>query len=358
MAKDMHKEQWDSSTLTKLEVLEKYVDDWLNITLSFGKDNPLYETLEIYDLFCGSGFDGTQTQKGSPLRILDAILKRNRKGKTIKIYFNDSDKNKINDLEKFIAEKYQNLEAHKIQLNFSFDDVTTYRITSKNYYKLIFLDQYGIQHINKIDEFLCRGTDILFFISSGHCRRFLEDKSFQRYLDTELISKKDFENKPNYETHRIIAQYFKKKYTSSFIAPFSLIKDNENINGLIFISNHQKGQEQFLKTAWAIDKDFGEGNRNLDRDYTRDKNSLFYDNNELTKKEKIYKELLIEFLQEARTNMEIKTFGLDNGFLPKHTNKILKEIQDKIKCEYEGNTKSGFHLDDKEVKVKIRYVSQ
>lgn len=324
----MHNEKWDNATLTKLKVLERYVDDWLNITLSFGKDNPLYETLEIYDLFCGSGFDGTQTQKGSPLRILDAVLKRNRKGKTIKIYFNDNDESKIEKLKQFIYgnDTYKDLQSKKIELILSVKDVSDYKIPSKNYYKLIFLDQYGIQHINKIDEFLCKGTDILIFISSGHCRRFLEEESFQKYFDNNLISKNDFEGKTSYETHRIIAQYFKKKFESSYIAPFSLIKDNKNINGLIFISTHQKGQEQFLKTAWAVDKDFGEGNRNLDRDYTRDRNSLFYNNSELSEKEKRYKELLIEFLQKARTNIEIKTFGLNNGFLSSHTRKLLQEI--------------------------------
>lgn len=354
----MHNEKWDNATLTKLEVLERYVDDWLNITLSFGKDNPLYETLEIYDLFCGSGFDGTQIQKGSPLRILDAVLKRNRKDKTIKIYFNDNDESKIEKLKQFIYsdDKYKDLQSNKIELSFTCKDVVSYKITSKNYYKLIFLDQYGIQHINTIDKFLCKGTDILIFISSGHCRRFLEEESFQKYFDNNLISKNDFEGKTSYETHRIIAQYFKKKYTSSFIAPFSLIKDNENINGLIFISNHQKGQEQFLKTAWTVDKNFGEGNRNLDRDYTRDKSSLFYDNNALTKKEKIYKEILIEFLKEARTNIEIKAFGLDNGFLSSHTRKLLQEIQNNLECNYHNGATRDFHLDNDNLKVTVKFI--
>lgn len=355
MAKDINNTQWDSATLTKLEVLEKYVNDWLNITLNYRQDAINFDTLEIYDLFCGSGFDGTKTQKGSPLRILDAVLKRNRNGKTIKIYFNDNDKNKIKELQEFIEKEYKNLKDNNIELEFSCNDVATYNIASKNYYKLIFLDQYGIQHINKIDEFLCKGTDILIFVSSGHCRRFLEEESFQKYLDNNFISKKDFENKPNYETHRIITQYFKKKYGGSYIAPFSLVKDNENVNGLIFISKHPKGQEQFLKTAWAVDKDFGEGNRNLDRDITKDKDGLFYDSNGPSEKEKRYKEFLIEFLQEYKTNIDIKNFSLDNGFLPKHTNKIFKEIKNNLDYKYCDDFTKGFYLDNKEIKVKIRY---
>lgn len=355
MAKDMHKSKWDNATITKLNVFEQYVNDWLNVTLNYNQDYEAYDTLEIYDLFCGSGFDGTKTERGSPIRILDAVLKRNKKGKTIKIYFNDRDKNKIDELKQIITEKYKDLKSENIELNFSSQDVSNYKIDSKKYYKLIFLDEYGIQHINKIKDFLCNGTDILIFISSGHVRRFLGEDSFQKYFDTTLISKKDFEGKSNYETHRVISNYFKKLFPKSYISPFSLIKDNNNINGIIFISNHRKGQEQFLKTAWTIDKDFGEGNKNLDRDITKDKGSLFYSNIEPSEKEQKYKTILIDFLKEQRTNIEIKNFGLDNGFLPKHTNKIFKEIQNNLKCEYFNDNEKGFHLYDKKIKVKIRH---
>lgn len=190
MAKDM-REIKDNATLIKLDVFERYVDEWLNVTLN----NPICDTLEIYDLFCGSGFDGTT--KGSPIRILDAVLKRDRKGKNIKIYFNDKDKSKVDNLKQIIENEksYEDLQSKQIELAFSYKDVASYQIISKNYYKLIFLDQYGIKYINKIEEFLRKGTDILIFISSGHSRRFLGEESFQKYFDTKLISKENFEGK-------------------------------------------------------------------------------------------------------------------------------------------------------------------
>lgn len=353
MAKDMHKEEWDSATLIKLKVFEQYIHDWLNVTLNYGKDNKSFQTLEIYDLFCGSGYDGTKTHKGSPLRILDAVLKRNRKDKTIKIYFNDNDENKVEQLKSIIAEKYPNLKDKNVEIKYTSSDAQEFLLYSKNYYKLIFLDQYGIQHINKVKEFLCKGVDILIFISSGHFRRFVEEESFKKYLDARYISKEDFQGKTSYQTHRVIAEYFKKFLSDSFIAPFSLIKDNNNINGLIFISTHRKGQEQFLKTAWKIDKDFGEGNINIDKDFSREEGSLFYDKNIPTQKEEEYQKLLLDFLREKRDNIEIKKFGLDNGFLPTHTTKFLKKIQNKLECKYTNDTKSGFHLDKKEIKVYI-----
>lgn len=193
------------------------------------------------------------------------------------------------------------------------------------------------------------------FISSGHIRRFMEESSFAKFLNAKNLSKSDFEGKASYETHRIVAEYFKKEFREFYTAPFSLVKDNSNTNGLIFISTHRKGQEQFLKTAWKIDKDFGEGNTNIDKDICKEKGSLFYDEDAPTQKQEEYKSLLIEFLKDKKSNIEIKNFGLDNGFLTKHTKKILKMVKDNLDCEYCDDAKSGFHLDDQEEKVYIKF---
>lgn len=267
---------------------------------------------------------------------------------------NDKDDNKIKQLRSVIEKEYSNLENQNVEVKYLSCDVQKFKLLSKNYYRLIFLDQYGIQHINKIQEFLCKGTDILVFISSGHLRRFLDEKSFQKHFDNNFISKEDFKGKSNYETHRVITQYFKKLSPGSFVSPFSLIKDNNNINGLIFISTHQKGQEQFLKTAWSIDKDFGEGNKNIDRDYKKDRGSLFYDKDCLSTKEENYTRDLREFLIAPKTNLEIRAFSFDNGFLTKCTNKILYSIHNNLSCEYCNEAKKGFHLgENKEIKVRI-----
>ena len=354
MARDMHKEEWDSATLTKLQVFEEYVHEWLNVVLNYKNS----DIVEIYDLFCGSGYDGTGTYKGSPLRILDSILKRDLKGKQVKVYFNDKDEDKIKQLEDIIKNKYPNLQSNNIEVKLTQVDTKNYKFLSKRYFKLVFLDQYGIEHIDKINEILKRGVDILIFVSSGHIRRFLEQESFQKYLDSKYIKKEDFKDKSNYETHRVIAEYFRKKFKNCFISPFSLIKDNHNVNGIIFISTHQKGQEQFLKTAWRVDADFGEGNANIDGDLTRENGTLFYDKSEQTDKEKKFEQLLLEFLKEWRNNLDIRAFSLNNGFLLKHTNKILEKNNKCLECKYYGKAKRGFHLNNKEKKVEVRYINE
>ncbi|TLD81457.1 hypothetical protein [Helicobacter trogontum] len=122
---------------------------------------------------------------------------------------------------------------------------------------------------------------------------------------------------------------------------------------MIFLSAHRKGQEQFLKTAWKIDKDFGEGNVNIDKDIYREKETLFYNENTPTQKEEEYQNLLLEFLKEKRNNIEIKNFGLDNGFLTTHTTKILNKIKEELNIDYHNGSKRSFHLDNKEIKVHI-----
>nr|WP_249205527.1 three-Cys-motif partner protein TcmP [Helicobacter anatolicus] len=346
----MHQEEWDSATLTKLDIFEQYVHKWLDVVINDKKF--LCDTVEIYDLFCGSGFDGTKTHKGSPLRILDAVIKRNKKDKKVKLYFNDIQDYKIQELRKNINDHYPCLKNDKnIEIKYTAYDVSDYKILSKKYYKLILLDQYGIKHLERIRNFLYKGTDILIFVSSGHIRRFCEDKNFQKYID---IPKETFEKKTFYETHKTITEYLRKLFPKACISPFTLIKDNDNINGLVFFSNHIKGQEQFLKTTWKIDKDFGEGNCNIEGDYEKDKNSLFYNPDTPSLKIQRFKEELKNYLKETRSNSEIRQFSYNCGFLTNHTQEILKEIKNDLDISYHNGSVRGFHLIDEDKKVTIK----
>jgi len=85
------------------------------------------------------------------------------------IWYEIYNNNNINTLKETTSIEYLNLDSNKINIRFSIDDVKNFKLQSQHYFKLIFLDQYGIQHINKINEFLGKGKDILIFIASGHC---------------------------------------------------------------------------------------------------------------------------------------------------------------------------------------------
>lgn len=346
----MHQEEWDSATLTKLDIFEQYVHKWLDVVVNDKK--VLCDTVEIYDLFCGTGFDGTKTHKGSPLRILDVVAKRNLKNKKVKLYFNDAKSKKVEKLKAHIQELYPHvLDDERISIKYTNCDVMDYKLLSQKYYKLILLDQYGIKHIGKIEEYLKGGVDILLFISSWNVRRFCEDNSFKKYIN---IPKKDFDNKTPYETHRVIVSRLQQYFDKAFVSPFTLLKDNKNINGLVFFSTHPKGQEQFLKTAWKVDENFGEGNCNIEGDYEKDKNSLFYNPDTPSQKLQKFEEDLKTYLEIARNNKEIRQFSYNCGFLTTHAQEILEKIKNNLEIMHYNGSIRGFHLKDKDKKVTIR----
>lgn len=353
MAKDMHQYDWDEATITKLKVFEQLIHKWLNIVL---KATQKFQSkqIEIHDVFCGSGFDGSNSQKGSPLVIIDALMKRDIVETTINVHFNDINKTKVVALKSYIEEKGidKKLEASNINIFYSTLDVVDYEIKSKSFFKLIFLDQYGIEYSQKIEKFIDKGVDILMFISSGHIKRFKSVDSFKRHLG-DKIKHVDFEGKNSYETHKVISEYFRWLYPEYKIGHFSLVKNNSNTNGLIFFSTNQRGQEKFLEAAWSVDTDGGEGNKNLTKDLSRDKETLFYNLDEPTSKEENFIENLRRFLAKWRSNLDVREFSLNGGFLPKHTNKFLSSFND-LECQY-FNVTRGFHLsNDKEIKVEMR----
>nr|WP_229204335.1 three-Cys-motif partner protein TcmP [Campylobacter anatolicus] len=351
----MHKKAWDKATLTKLNVFEALLFEWLNIALEATKKFNKNKEIAIYDLCCGTGHDA-YGKEGSPLRIINVLTKK-KLGSNIKIniHLNDKETYKIDKLKDFIVKNNidQKLMNKNIFIHFSSLDISRYSLNKNAYFNLIFLDQYGIEHSQKISEFMCKGTDILMFISSANIKRFKDMDSFKKYLGSE-ISKISFEGMTNYETHKVVAGYFKKMYPKYHIGQFSLVKDNKNTNGLIFFSEHRKGQEKFLKAAWKVDPANGEGNKNLHNDFYKQEGSLFFDENYPTSKMENYKQDLMEFLKEYRNNIEIKYFSLDMGFLTKHTNAILKKLETNNKIDRIGGKDKAFYLSEENEKMKIR----
>ncbi|MGH1600821.1 three-Cys-motif partner protein TcmP [Campylobacter majalis] len=356
MAKDMHRKKWDEATLTKLLVFEALVFEWLNIVLEAAKKFNNHKKIAIYDLCCGTGHDA-DGKEGSPLRIINVLIKKTLDSNIkINIYLNDKESCKIDKLEKFITKNNidKKLMSKNVFINFSSCDISEYQLNKDAYFNLIFLDQYGIEHSQKINEFMSKGTDILMFISSANIKRFKDMDSFKKYLGSE-ISKISFEGMTNYETHKVVAGYFKRMYPKYHIAQFSLVKDNKNTNGLIFFSEHRKGQEKFLEAAWKVDPVNGEGNKNLHNDFDKQEGSLFFDENSPTSKMENYKQDLIDFLKDYKSNTEIKNFSLDMGFLTKHTTSILRELEANKKIERIGGKEKAFYLTEKNEKIQIRF---
>lgn len=244
----------------------------------------------------------------------------------------------LNEVEEYFEMMVDNISSIKdptlYELEFCNDQFANvfdkYYPSMKRSANFLFLDQNGIKQItenifNKIIQL--KQTDFLFFISSSYIKRFGDLESFKKYLK---ITKQDLEEKSYYHVHRMVLEYYrnaipeKMKY---YLAPFS-IKKTSGIYGLIFGTNHIYGLEKFLNVCWKHDKITGEANFDIDNEkIDSNKPSLFEEYNVPTKRQVFERKLKEQILNEhLRTDVEVYLFTLEEGFLPKDANRILREL--------------------------------
>lgn len=345
--KDLHSKPFDSATITKLDLLESYFEKWLNI---FSTIN--IKQISIFDLFAGSGLDMNKIS-GSPLRILE-VIKRSinnfeNKDIQIKIFFNEFDKNKFenlknncedfiisNNLQKNIIINYYNEDFFE---NFSkiihfFDDNP----------KLFFLDQNGYKFItSSILETLLsyNKTDVLFFISTTHLRRFIDEKSTKDNFD--LINLNDLKKIPNELVHKELSKLIKlnlKEIQSEiYTIPFSIKKDdNRNIHGLIFISKHILAADRFLHSCWEVSKQFGEANFDINKDYLEGQLDLISGKPFLSKVNLFQAEVENLVLKSIlQNNIDVYLFTINSGMKTSHSNDTIKKLKIEGKISFKGS---------------------
>lgn len=343
-------EEFDESTSYKLKLFEGFLDNWLKVFTNdnYYKNNPLF----IMDLFAGQGMD-SKGNYGSPLIIIELVqnLCQRIKNENLKviILLNEKEKNNFEKLKTNIEKsielctnktehcKYCSLD--NLPFKIFIENKEFSNIFSESIYNLlkntkfpafIFLDQFGVKEIPeevffKLTELT--KTDIMFFISSNIIKRFSDQPEIYKLLK---ISKEEFEKHPNYHLHRIVCNHYrqilKDKNINYYIAPFSL-KKGKNYYGLIFGSNNLKGLEKFLDSAWKNDPYTGEASYDIDKDPIRNNQLNLFDSNNSTKKSDLFLCRLKDFIKGKRNNKDIYKFTLENGFLPKHTNGILTDLE-------------------------------
>jgi len=333
MAKNLFSEPFDDGTKYKLRVVEDYFKSWLPVFIS--SENAIWKKVQIFDFFAGMGKDENGLL-GSPMLIVSEL----NKNKTL-IEINKIDvRVVVND---FLKKHY---EALKENLNTISDDKVyvleienqDFKILFDYYYSsmassanFLFLDQNGVRHVTE-EVFLkiigLKQTDFIFFISSSYIKRFSDSPSFKKYLD---ITSQDLEGKSYYHIHRIVLEYYRSKIpaeTKYYLAPFS-IKKPTGIYGLIFGSNHIYGLEKFLNVCWRHDHLTGEANFDIDNEkIDLAKPSLFEEYN-VPKKIQVFQNTLKNKILTGylRTDLDIYTFGLKEGFLPKHVNAVIEDMR-------------------------------
>ncbi len=340
MGRNLFRKPFDDGTIDKLKIFEDYFKEWLPVFIS--RQEIIWKEIQIFDFFAGEGADINEIL-GSPMRILSTLNKNKvqilKSSVKIKVVINEYDKEKFKLLEQNLNSISDNsiytLEMH----NSDFTEVfNTYFDTMRNTANFLFLDQNGIKQIteNVFGRLISlKQTDFLFFISSSYIKRFSDLEEFRKYLK---ITRQDLEGKSYYHIHRVVLDYYRsqipetKKY---FLAPFS-IKKASGIYGLIFGTNHTLGIEKFLHVCWKHDRLTGEANFDIDNEKIDINNlGLFQEYNIPTKKQIFDKSLREKILKsELKTNIEVYLFTLNEGFLLKDSNVILKDLLKNGKINY------------------------
>ncbi|MBN1452450.1 MAG: three-Cys-motif partner protein TcmP [Anaerolineales bacterium] len=330
----------------KLKLYDTYLARYLNILAR----TPYVEKIFLFDLLCREGIY-EKGEKGSPIMALETIkdhyYSNNRSCPNITIWFNDigyseieNDVLKIDRVKifgekiyrpsnvnvKFYQEDYQDLYPKAVQLVNS-----TYRAKG-----LFFIDPYGYKAIkpedirNMLDG---NNTEVLLWLPASFMYRFANTVTRSDFKGGEplkefiiaLFGKNHPLFKSVYDFIEQITGSFRAylRELGIFVDSFTLERGGGNVYCLFFFTSHIKGYETMLATKWDMDENRGKG-------HTLNKFPSF---SEIQLSG--YPQKLKAFVSSAeyRTNAEIYKFGLENGFLPKHTNDVLRSWKQEEKIE-------------------------
>jgi len=352
---DIHSQEFDEGTQIKLSILREYLRKWIPVFIT--KRTPIWKKIFIYDFFAGEGADAVGNY-GSPLIILDELRKYcqeiSSKLLYVKVVFNEFNFKKTERLtricDEFLSGCRYGTNGQIACPSATSGDPCVFRLTIENsdfqdffssvysnmekhpeFPRFMFLDQYGVKHVTEeifgklvsLDR-----TDFIFFISSSFVHRFAENPEFQNYLN---LSREEFDQLKPYQCHRVIYEYYKTllpNYKQFYVAPFS-IKKGANVYGLIFGTNHKLGIEKFLNVCWNLNDQTGDANFDIDNEHINPSLPKLFPDQDTPSKLQFFERRLKEQIEndEIKTNQEVYDLTFDMGMLPKHANKVCRELQ-------------------------------
>ena len=357
----------------KVELYKKYLAVYLNVLSNVRTIN----NINIFDLLCGEGIyeDGTQ---GSPLVALDVIrhhyFSHGETCPNIDIWFNDKGESKIErgvykiDRVRKLCE--QKFKPKNITINYSRKDyeiafqqalaVTQKAVQTKS---LFFIDPYGYKIAKPMDirdALECGNVEVILFLPISHMYRFAEKSLHSPFSGSEPLSSFITElfgqTIPQFTSAYDFIVQTKERFrnylsnTGAYVDTFTLERDKQNLYCLYFFTTHIRGFEKMLEVKWSMDIEQGRG-------FKLEQTGNLFSAIELSD----YPTQLQNFLLSAnhRTNKELYSFGLEHGFLPKHTNEVLRSWGDAINIiSMDSKPAKGTYIDyDTERSVGIQYLN-
>jgi three-Cys-motif partner protein len=348
----------------KVELYTNYLSRYLNILSRAG----FLDKIHIYDLMCGEGIYSDKS-KGSPVialeKIRDHYYSNDKTCPNLEVWFNDRDKSEI-DKQKYKIERVKEhcstiFTPKNVKITYTQEDyVELYpkvlqKIKSLRKERLLlFVDPYGYKEIKPehLKSFLNGGkTELILFLPISPMYRFanksLKDDKFTSGIPLKKFLTSLFKSKISYKSPDEFIDQLKmsfREYLKAqkiFVDTFTLERDRQNLYCLFFFTPHIKGFEAMLETKWNMDEQRGKGFKLMQQ-------GLLFSKSQITN----YPEKLKIFISQKdyKTNGEMYLFGLENGFLPKHTSQVFRDWQKnnpKFKvylCDGQEARKGAFYI--------------
>jgi len=261
------KDKVSPHTIKKIELIEKYVEDWSHKLLNY----PKCKGVIFIDCMCNSGVyldDKGNEIVGTPVRVakyLSNIMEKHLDKHAI-LYFNDLYIEKIEELKNHLPQNTDNFEIMTStgDANDILKDIATNLSDKKEFHCLLVYDPYTASiDWDALNPFLNNwGEVIINHMVSDTIRGVSQAKNpatISKYEKTYRTSFEElifFENDRNtYEKRiqEIIKELHRNKNKKYFIASFPFFNTrNVVIYNLIHGSSNIEGFKLFKKTAWKI----------------------------------------------------------------------------------------------------------
>lgn len=350
-------------TEAKLKFYIHYLERYLPILFK----TPYVNKINIYDMFCGQAVydDGNTSGAVRAFNKIKEVQQNNPDSTTeITLTLNDLDKSRIANIKDWLDKQNETFKTHihnedaTVLIPKLIDGINQQDSKVRN---LAFIDPYGYK---EIDKNLIQGlmqnerTEVILFLPINQMTRF-KNKTKGIEVEKDFLPLKKFIEQFDInigviggDIDLIKAIETALSFNDSHFSTSYHIKNQQGkYYALFFMTSHILGLEKTIDVKWKLDEQQGSG---FDDTTQTD---MFLEVEKINQLE----EKLKGYIQETRNNNELYKWTLEQGFLPKHTNKILTKLKNNsnIKIEY-LDTKSGYHINYRyykknTVKAKIQY---
>jgi three-Cys-motif partner protein len=321
----------------KVKLYGRYLSVYLNVL----HRAQFVKRIFLFDLFCGEGVYENEA-KGSPIIALDCIknhyFANQNSSPNITMWFNDNGMSEVEvgiskiDRVKNISTaifKPQNVDIEFYNKNYEEIYPKAIELVEQtNESKgLFFVDPFGYKAIKPEDihKMLESGkTEVFLWLPIAQMYRFADSALRSGFPGSEPLKAflgALFGNAiPNFQSPQDFIEQIKNRFRdylkqlNTFVDTFVLERNASNVYCLFFFTRNIRGYEKMLEAKWSVDPNHGKG-------HSIEKTISLFDEIELSG----YHRKLLKFIEDAnhRTNKDLYHFGLENGFLPKHTKGVL-----------------------------------